>query len=219
MSDFSLEGFEAANKVRVGVKEKKAGSGSSVAYDLKYRDGSFSPSAAKWKELDLDNKSMKILVNRATNQVALQVVENDLGTIYKRTAKTGEKKFHKAKAPSIENALEAAGILTKTEKVKGQDSANQYFSLVDKGNGVYLIAEGTKAPVTTPAESTPNVVSDPTPTPEQPAQEAQASAPTEEAPTLDQVASSDDLLGYTEATQPTEAPSTDVEDEDFDEKF
>lgn len=211
MSDFNLDGFQEASKVRVGVKTKKAGS--AVSFDLKYRDGSFSFSPALWDKLGLNDKAIKILINTTTNQVALKLVENDLGTIFKRTPKTGDKKFRKAKAVSIETALVAAGLITKTEKVKGVESHNQYLGLQDIGNDSYLITAASVSPVAV-APEIPATVQEP---------QVEATTTAYEAPVVDQVASSDDLL-HAEVSggsfeEAPEEPEAEKEDEDFDEKF
>lgn len=202
MSDLlDLTEFKApkTNNPRGEAKSAKA----QIQFELKYRDGNFTLSSAIWNKLGLDTNALAVVIHPISKAVVLEVVENEKGSIAKRTEKTGLKKIKTFKAGTIENALVDTGIITKTIKVKGVDNSyNQFISLTPKqttdGREVYLLEKANiKDEATSVAES------------------AQAPAQEETAPVADQIPSSDELV-VDDFTGGVEGA---LDDEDFEEKF
>lgn len=186
------------------TKTKKVGTGRGLQnFDLKYRDTNFTVSNKVWDEIGLDTLALKILIHPTTKQVVLVPVDNEQGDLYKRTKQTKDKKFRSFRSPIIEAALVEQGLISKTEKVKGVDSTNQFLGLTKEiandGTVVYVVgtdkveSSSTVAPVADDLQAATG-----------------SGLPEEQTPTpVDQVPSSEDLVADTEV----------AEDEDFDEKF
>lgn len=220
---FDLSGFVALATVNSKNGEIKAAGKAAnprPTYDLKYLDSDFKVSADTWKKLDLDNHSLQPLVNPATNQVALKVVGDKEGKIFKNNLKEGQKKFHSFRASDIESALVKLGLIIKTVKVKGVRNEGQYLSFKEVSEGVYLIVGSTSAPK---AEAAPVET--------QVAAETQTTAPAvpettsvvDEVPYTDQIPSADELTvdasTFAQDTQVVPEQSKQIEDENFDEQF
>ncbi len=188
-------------------------------FNLKYRNGTFTISNKQFAALGLVDHSLKLVIHPVSKKAVFVVVGDSEGEVFRRTAKTGEKKFKTFKSNTLEDALAASGIIEKTVKVEGEEGKNQLLDLVPTqttaGSTVYVVEKA--ADFVEPEAGA-------TPASEAPADDNKSAAPVEETASTTDAASyaqeppAEDLIATT--LDMDEAPDTaQAEDEDFDEKF
>lgn len=147
--------FDLGEFASPGKSNTRTATGQS--FQLKFRDDTFTIANNKFKELGLEDHSLKMLISKSDSTVLFSIVGDADGDMLRRTPKTGLNKGKSFHSTVLEDALAKKGLLDKEAK-----GVNQLFNLEEGDAGgikVYEVVAGT-AVVPTPnqdAEGSGNI--------------------------------------------------------------